>query len=103
MPQPDADIDVGDDVEGQAESGPVYPVAVFTASGKKIQAVVQTDTSGNAVFNLMPPNTDFIDLSYTGSNLTGVVYKSGGAGGTTLRTIAITYTVANLIDTVTIA
>lgn len=37
------------------------------------------------------PVHDYISLSYTGSNLTGVVYKSGGAGGTTVATLTLAY------------
>jgi hypothetical protein len=38
----------------------------------------------------IPPH-DFISLSYTGSNLTGVIYKTGGASGSTVATLALTY------------
>jgi hypothetical protein len=37
------------------------------------------------------PKYDYISLSYTGSNLTGVVYKTGGAGGTTVATLTLAY------------
>ena len=37
------------------------------------------------------PEHDYIDLSYTGSNLTGVVYKTGGSGGTTVATLTLAY------------
>jgi hypothetical protein len=45
----------------------------------------------------IPPN-DFISLSYTGANLTGVVYKTGGAGGTTVATLTLAYSGSNLIS-----
>jgi hypothetical protein len=45
----------------------------------------------------IPPN-DFISLSYTGSNLTGVVYKTGGSGGTTVATLTLAYSGSNLIS-----
>ena len=38
----------------------------------------------------IPPH-DYISLSYTGSNLTGVVYKTGGSGGTTVATLTLGY------------
>ena len=50
--------------------------------------------SGNpipVVTGLEIPEHDYIDLSYTGSNLTGVVYKTGGSGGTTVATLALAY------------
>jgi hypothetical protein len=37
------------------------------------------------------PEHDYIDLSYTGANLTGVVYKSGGSGGNTVATLTLAY------------
>ena len=49
---------------------------------------------------LVPEVYDYISLSYTGSDLTGVVYKTGGAGGTTVATLTMTYA-ANILQTVT--
>jgi hypothetical protein len=43
------------------------------------------------VTGLEIPEHDYIDLSYTGSNLTGVVYKTGGAAGTTVATLTLAY------------
>jgi hypothetical protein len=43
------------------------------------------------VTGLEIPEHDYIDLSYTGSNLTAVVYKTGGSGGTTVATLTLTY------------
>lgn len=39
---------------------------------------------------------DYISLSYTGSNLTTVVFKSGGAGGTTVATLTLGYSGSTL-------
>jgi hypothetical protein len=52
------------------------------------------------VTGLEIPEHDFIDLSYTGDNLTGVVYKTGGSGGTTVATLTLAYTGSRL-DSVT--
>ncbi len=49
---------------------------------------------------LVPEEFDFIDLGYTGSDLTTVTYKTGGSGGTTVATLTLTYSSGNL-DTVT--
>lgn len=49
---------------------------------------------------LVPAEYDYISLSYTGDNLTGVVYKSGGSGGTTVATLALAYT-GSVLDSVT--
>ena len=37
------------------------------------------------------PAHDYIGLTYTGDNLTGVVYKDGGSGGTTVATLTLAY------------
>jgi hypothetical protein len=47
------------------------------------------------------PVHDYIDMSYTGSNLTGVVYKSGGSGGTTVATLTLGYDGGNNLTSVT--
>ena len=46
---------------------------------------------------LVIPKFDYISLSYTGTNLTGVVYKSGGSGGTTVATLTLGYSGSDLI------
>lgn len=46
------------------------------------------------------PEHDYIGLSYTGSNLTTVVYKTGGSGGATVATLTLSYTGSQL-DSVT--
>ena len=38
------------------------------------------------------PVHDYIALTYTGDNLTGVVYKTGGSGGDTEATLTLAYT-----------
>jgi hypothetical protein len=40
-------------------------------------------------------------LSYTGANLTGVVYKDGGSGGTTVATLTLAYDGSNNLISVT--
>lgn len=46
--------------------------------------------------SLVPTVYDYISLSYTGSNLTGVVFKSGGSGGTTVSTLTLAYSGSTL-------
>lgn len=38
------------------------------------------------------PTHDYVACSYTGSDLTGVVYKTGGSSGTTVATLTLAYT-----------
>jgi len=68
------------------------PIAVSSSSLETI-ATNTASIAGMAI----PPN-DFISLSYTGANLTGVVYKTGGAGGTTVATLTLAYSGSNLIS-----
>jgi hypothetical protein len=42
------------------------------------------------------PSYYHISLTYSGTTLTGVVYKTGGSGGTTIATLALTYSGGNL-------
>jgi hypothetical protein len=45
----------------------------------------------NVLTGLEIPEHNYIALSYTGSNLTGVVYKTGGSEGTTVATLTLGY------------
>jgi hypothetical protein len=47
------------------------------------------------------PAYDYISCSYTGSNLTGVVYKFGGSSGTTVTTLTLGYDGSNNLTSVT--
>lgn len=62
-------------------------------------------TTGNnylqAIAGLVPSAYDYISLSYTGSNLTTVVYKTGGSGGTTVATLTLVYDVNDNLTSVT--
>lgn len=46
--------------------------------------------------SLVPTVYDYISLSYTGSNLTTVVFKLGGSGGTTVSTLTFAYSGSTL-------
>jgi hypothetical protein len=45
---------------------------------------------------LVPEKYDYISLSYSGSNVTQVVYKTGGASGTVVATLNLAYSGSNL-------
>ena len=53
------------------------------------------------VAGLSIPEHDYTSLSYTGTNLTGVVYKTGGSGGTTVATLTLAYDVNDNLISVT--
>lgn len=54
----------------------------------------------DALNSLVPSVYDYISLTYTGDNLTGVVFKTGGSGGSTVSTLTLAYTGSRL-DSVT--
>lgn len=46
---------------------------------------------GLSIPGLAIPEHDHVAMSYTGTNMTGVVYRQGGPGGTVVTTLALTY------------
>lgn len=50
---------------------------------------INTKLGGLSSFT--PAVYDYISLSYTGDDLTGVVFKIGGSGGTTVSTLTLAY------------
>jgi hypothetical protein len=61
---------------------------------------ISTEATLKGVAGLVLTTYDYIALTYTGTNLTGVVFKTGGVGGTTVSTLTLAYTGSRL-DTVT--
>ena len=55
---------------------------------------IATNTSRVPGFSL--PAYDYISMSYTSGNVTGVVYKTGGASGTTVATLTLAYSGSDL-------
>jgi len=64
---------------------------------------VKVDSSGriNFLSGLIPYAYDYVSLSYTGTNLTGVVYRDGGNTGTVVATLTLTYDGSDNLETVT--
>lgn len=72
----------------------------FIASDNQSEYVSPGTPLPVALAGLEIPAHDYIDLSYTGANLTSVVYKDGGSGGTTVATLTLTYDGSNNLLTV---
>ena len=53
------------------------------------------------VAGLSIPEHDYIGLTYSGSDLTGVTYKTGGSGGTTVATLTLAYDGSSNLTSVT--
>lgn len=51
--------------------------------------------------SLIPSAYDFVDLIYTGSNISQATFKQGGSGGTTVATLFLTYDASENLKTVT--
>ena len=64
------------------------------ADGRDVKDVI--DMGGLAI-----PKYDYAALAYTGSNLTSVVYKTGGSSGTTVATLTLGYDGSSNLITVT--
>ena len=91
------------DVGNKAGDQPV-PVNVSSLPLPSGAATSVNQTTANTLLGgiagFTPSVFDYIALSYTGDNLTGVVFKTGGAGGTTVSTLTLAYTGA-VLDSVT--
>lgn len=91
------------DTQLRASAVPVSPNVqqgggAVTSSTTRV--TLATDGPGVAnlasIAGLAIPAHDYIALSYTGTNLTGVTYKTGGSGGTTVGTLTLAYSGSQL-------
>jgi hypothetical protein len=105
MPQAIADGDRYDILMVRGAPDQPLPVDIQGATLSLDAAGIEIkNDSGNpvpVVTGLEIPEHDYIALSYTGSNLTGVVYKTGGSGGTTVATLTLAYDGSNNLTSVT--
>jgi hypothetical protein len=83
-----------DQVEGKLDT----TNAILTTTAADL-AIVKGNSAKVPGFSL--PAYDYISCSYTGSNLTGVVYKSGGSSGTTVATLTLAYDGSSNLTSVT--
>ena len=56
-----------------------------------------TETTLNKIPGLSIPIHDYIENTYTGDNLTTVIYKLGGSGGSIVATLTLTYSGSNIL------
>ena len=59
-----------------------------------------TEETLTKILGFQIPVYDYISLGYTGADLTTVVYKTGGSGGTTVATLTLAYT-SHILQSVT--
>ena len=70
-------------------------VALPTGASTSTKQDTQT-TLLQGIAGLVPSQYDYIAMTYTGDNLTGVVFKVGGSNGTIVATLTLDYTGAVL-------
>lgn len=102
-------LDAGGDPQYVSEAAP-FPVSIqgadITIDNVTVSNEVEISNeegnpvpvsgSVNTLAGLEIPPHDYISMSYTDGNLSGVVYKDGGSGGTTVATLTLSYTDGNL-------
>lgn len=71
--------------------GQPYGLQVVKLSGDSVATVTQLNS-------LIPSAYDYIDISYTGTNISQVVFKNAGV---TVATLLLTYDASNNLKTVT--
>ena len=62
------------------------------------------DTANTALSKLIGfeiPAYDYLSFSYTSGNLTGIIYKTGGSGGTTVATLTLGYDGSDNLTSIT--
>ena len=84
---------VATQIHGETSGG-----AVITLEATEDNALKVFDSISNS---LVPAVYDFILLSYTGDNLTSVVFKTGGSGGATVSTLTLAYDGSDNLTSVT--
>jgi hypothetical protein len=86
-------------VDGSGVTQPISAASLPLPTGAATQTTLAA-LSAKSAGSLVPEAYDYIGNTYTGDNLTTVVYKTGGAAGTTVATLTMAYTGSRL-DSVT--
>ena len=76
-------------------------VEVSDPDGQQISITPNNDLETVQMNTLVTDPYDYMGLTYSGTNLTQVVYKTGGSGGTTVATVALTYDGSDKLTSVT--
>lgn len=64
--------------------------------------LVNATITGNIqVAGLVPESYDYVVATYTGTNMTTAIFKTGGSGGTVVATLTMTYDGSNNMLTAT--
>ena len=82
-------------VSGSVTTTSSLPAGAST-SAKQDTMIAQLNTLNS----LTPTQYDYISLSYTGPDLTSVVYKTGGSSGAAVSTLTLAYS-SSILQSVT--
>jgi hypothetical protein len=94
-------VAIAGSVEVTNDSGNPLPVNGTVEINNDSGNAIPVSLTSSAIPGLNTPPHDHISLSYTGSNVTGVVYKTGGSSGTTVATLTLAYDSNNNLTAVT--
>jgi len=78
-----------------AQSVDIWTNTAKDGSGTNVQPIADA-TGAFLTAGLNIPSHDYISLSYTGDNVTTIVYKTGGSGGTVVATLTLAYSGSNV-------
>lgn len=80
---------------------PVSASSLPLPTGAATAANQATEIANLQALNSLVPSTyDYISLAYTGTDLTSVVFKTGGSGGSTVSTLTLAYA-SSILQSVT--
>ena len=74
-----------------------------STDGGTTWAPVKVNTGGalSTLSAMVPYAYDYISFGYTGSDITTIVFKTGGSGGTTVATLTLAYDVNDNLTSIT--
>jgi hypothetical protein len=88
----------GETVDGTQE-GPIIHGLSSGTSGTV--TVFKVDSSGAlSVGGLVSETYDYVQMGYTGANITTCVFKTGGSGGTLVASLTLAYSGENMTSVV---
>ena len=68
--------------------------------GSNINDILVNSDGSIGTNGLVPEGYDYINLTYTGADLTKIEYYKGGSGGSVVATLDLTYS-SNILQTIT--
>jgi hypothetical protein len=80
-------------------SSPVLTLSASTAGHSDADKLIIFYDDGAEVYQngFAIPHFDYKEINYSGSNISTIVFKLGGSGGTTVATLTYSYSGSNLV------